>query len=1346
MMAAFFESQLDFIYFFYGLAFLIMAVSCFYVRPAGDRGLPWKWLGVFGVLHGACEWLLLAEHEFGGGQVLSAASSVLAAASYVFLLEFGRSGLKAVRGSGPGRWALLPFAVLACLGWKYGLPGLGATTRYFIGLPGGVWAASALWEAGKASDGRAKAPLAVAGVCMAAYALATAVVPGADFPPASLFNERAFFEALHVPVQFVRGVLAMAVAALLSMYGGSPCRGFAPGGGKGAGAVCPYAMTGAVVAAVLFGWALTDAAGRHAERGLERELLYSVANIAGSVNPERLARIAADRAGTDKADRARIQEQAEAVCAAYCRAGGAGRMDMDGRYCAHVHIRMPIGGDLTVVAGTGEHDRPVRDAELTYYNGGETWVFGPYRDGDESWVSAVAPVMETGSGRVIAQVVIDVEASVWQRDVGEHRFYGILLSLALSLFAMAFAVAWRRTKEAAARAEELRLASLRHANEKKLRDIASALGEGVYVLDTDGRLAFMNPEAERLLGWTEAELIGRDMHETLHFMNEDGSHKSREDCPVIATLRTGQTSTVEGDIFIRRDGVSFPVSYVAAPLYEDGRITGAVTAFRDISERKRAEDRMRLLQAAVEAAPDGVRILDMSGRITYSNKTSASSLGYLPEEIVGMHISELHCGPQEGRNRVVDTTREKGGWSGEAKFRHKDGREVDVWLSTSLVEDGSGWPIAMVGVTKDMTERNRAEEMVRGIAAAVSADTGEEFFRSLAERLAKALGVAYAFIGELEEGSLTRVGTKAVYAHGSFMDNFGYDLAGTPCENVVGRELCTYPMAIQALFPEDAMLVQMGAESYVGTPLFDSSGGPLGLVAVLDVKPLEDVGLAGSMLRIFAARASAEIERQQAYDRLRVSQARLAGAELVARFGSWEWRLAEDRVFWSDGLCRIFGIKPEEFDGTYQAYLGFVHPDDLQSVMDQVLSAATTFRPLDYEARIIRKDGLVRVIRAQGEVTLGPDGNPASILGTVQDITDRKAAEEEIRKFRFIVDGAGEVINLIDRDANIVYSNPASARSLGYTQEEMTRLTIHDIDPEFDMTRWPGHFAELKAGDLPLFESTHIAKDGRAIPVEIKSVYMEIGGGEYVCAFVRDIAERKALERQRSDFYAMITHDLKSPLTVILGYADMLLEEGQQDRPEDIREMAAGIKLSGRKLFRMVDDFLAISRLEAGKATFNECPVDVREMLVEVASEGFALAVRKGQAFDSQIDNGLPMSIIDKTHVYRAVTNLVLNAVNYTPDGGRITFKAESIVSGGQPQIRISVADNGPGIPAGERERIFEKYYRSPKTSGTRGSGLGLAVVKAVAAIHGGRVELSSEEGRGSEFSLVLPVRKSLDG
>ncbi len=196
----------------------------------------------------------------------------------------------------------------------------------------------------------------------------------------------------------------------------------------------------------------------------------------------------------------------------------------------------PLSPEMLPFAQAIKTGKPVFDRELSI---GRT-------DGDRRFVSVNAAPLRNEEGQV-AGIVLSL------RDITERK-----------------------------QAEDLLKKS-----EKKLRDITSVLGEGVYVLDKNGLLTFMNPEAEHLLGWTEAELLGKDVHEAIHYRKADGTPFPAEECPVLGIIESGNIYRTDDDIFIRKDGGMFPVAYITTPIMEDGRVVASVTTFQDITERKK---------------------------------------------------------------------------------------------------------------------------------------------------------------------------------------------------------------------------------------------------------------------------------------------------------------------------------------------------------------------------------------------------------------------------------------------------------------------------------------------------------------------------------------------------------------------------------------------------------------------------------------------------------------------------------------------------------------------------------------------------------------------------------------
>ncbi len=264
----------------------------------------------------------------------------------------------------------------------------------------------------------------------------------------------------------------------------------------------------------------------------------------------------------------------------------------------------------------------------------------------------------------------------------------------------------------------------------------------------------------------------------------------------------------------------------------------------------------------------------------------------------------------------------------------------------------------------------------------------------------------------------------------------------------------------------------------------------------------------------------------------------------------------------------------------------------------------------------------------------------------------------------------------------------------------------------------------------------------------------------------RNSALREAA-RLKGEFLASISHELRTPLNSIIGFAEILQDIARTDaeREGDDRERAPMVKrrryldnivTAGRGLLEMINELLAMAKIEAGKIELHVQPVNVGETCEALAALIRPLAERKGQALTLQLqaasseggftsDPGLcdlPSIDTDQQKFHHVVFNFLSNAVKFTPEGGRVTLRADRVVGGdGEPRVRVSVLDTGPGIPADRRAFIFEKFSQldAGHTRTHQGTGLGLAIAREYAELLQGEIELVSEVGRGSMFSLVLP-------
>jgi PAS domain S-box-containing protein len=388
-----------------------------------------------------------------------------------------------------------------------------------------------------------------------------------------------------------------------------------------------------------------------------------------------------------------------------------------------------------------------------------------------------------------------------------------------------------------------------------------------------------------------------------------------------------------------------------------------------------------------------------------------------------------------------------------------------------------------------------------------------------------------------------------------------------------------------------------------------------------------------------------------------------------------------------------------------------------------------------------RKDGTLFPVEINSSyIALGKKDY---LVAVVRDITRRKKAEEALQeqeeRFRAIFNSVNDAIFVHDLESGTILDvNERVCEMYGYTYKEALRLNVEDLssgEPPYNQKYALKWLEKAAKGKPQQFEWHCKAKSGRLFWGEVNIRLATIGRGRRLLVAVRDISERKELEERKANFYAMISHDFKSPLTVILGFSELLLDEKFQ-LDAKAREVVVSIRNSSDKLMRLVDEFLSISRLEARDFKLHPVLSDISQSLMDAYTSFEMVLKKKELTVNVEIAEGLPDLLTDQRLVQRAVINLIQNAVNHTPAGGRITLTAEKAGD----FVVVSVSDTGLGIPQEEQGRIFEKYYRSRRTSYIKGTGLGLAIVKAVMEAHGGRVEVESEVSKGSVFSLFFPV------
>jgi len=228
--------------------------------------------------------------------------------------------------------------------------------------------------------------------------------------------------------------------------------------------------------------------------------------------------------------------------------------------------------------------------------------------------------------------------------------------------------------------------------------------------------------------------------------------------------------------------------------------------------------------------------------------------------------------------------------------------------------------------------------------------------------------------------------------------------------------------------------------------------------------------------------------------------------------------------------------------------------------------------------------------------------------------------------------------------------------------------------------------------------------------------------------------ERQRLVRERNLFRSMLSHDIRNPLNVIFNYADMVADEPQLSA--SARLLLQRIKDNATTTLDLVCNFVELGRIEGGTLALERRAVCLSELARDVVARQEALASARGVTLQLEVDDALPHVPGDAAYLERALTNLVSNAIKFSPGGGRVVLRMSNLGSG----LAIAISDTGCGIPGDELTQIFEKYRRGRATAAVEGSGLGLFIVKSVVDAHGGAIQVASEVGVGSTFTISLPL------
>jgi PAS domain S-box-containing protein len=411
--------------------------------------------------------------------------------------------------------------------------------------------------------------------------------------------------------------------------------------------------------------------------------------------------------------------------------------------------------------------------------------------------------------------------------------------------------------------------------------------------------------------------------------------------------------------------------------------------------------------------------------------------------------------------------------------------------------------------------------------------------------------------------------------------------------------------------------------------------------------------------------------------------------------------------------------------------------EDLVAPGAELAEVEVLWRPRDGiwrgELDLRRKDGMTLTVEARTTVVALPAGPVA--LSVVRDVSERHRAAVDRQRLAWIVDSSGDVIIGKTLDGIVTSWNQAAERLYGYTAEEMIGQSISRIFPPERMDEFRDFTERLRRGErINHHDAVRITKDGRRIDVSVSISPVTDAAGRIVGAatIAQDISERKRMEAAQRDFLAMVSHDLRSPLTVIRASAQLL-----QRRGEYREETVTTVLEYADRMARLIDDLADVVRLEEGHLPLQREPIDLvalaRECAVAAEAHNPRHAVRV-EAPDASICGAW-----DRVRLEQVLENLIGNALKHGPEEGEIKIR----VVAEEGEALLSVRDSGPGIDPAHVPHLFDRFYRA--NTGSSGLGLGLYISRILVEAHAGRIWADSQPGHGSTFTIALP-RTAGDG
>ncbi len=882
-------------------------------------------------------------------------------------------------------------------------------------------------------------------------------------------------------------------------------------------------------------------------------------------------------------------------------------------------------------------------------------------------------------------------------------------------------------------------------------------------VDADGTIVELNAIAEILWSQDRENPVGRNIWDI--FPEAIGGHTYQQ---VQRTVRENKIAQFETFSTILHRWVEVTLVPNADQLW---------ISVRDISKRKEMEEtlnaRVRQQAAVAELGKQALVATDMQSFMDNLVLTISQTLNVefvkilrlLPDRPAFRLVAGVGWEPALIDSGIVD-----GGLDSQAGYTLEAGRPVIVenlahetrFSGPPLLRDhgivsGLSVPIARsdgpygvlgvytrVGTHFTQDDVNFVQSVANILSTAIDHEKADELERHYAAIVSSSDD---AIIGETLEGLISSWNASAEHI-------FGYSAA-----EVLGKPVTIlYPPELRHEMYELLNDIQHGRRVEQHESVRRTKDGRLIDVSV-SLSPIRDragrvIG-ASKTLRDISDRKQADMERLAVNNRLQL-------ALEAGRMGTWDWNMGSNEVVWSTNMERIHGLDPGTFGGSFDEFKLSIHPDDRDRVLSTIQRTLAGAEDYHVEYRNIRPDGSSQWLEARGRVVPGGRGRSNHLTGVCTDVTEQVESRQKIARFanaavaerdrlQQVIDVIPEGIAIADVDGRIVMSNQAAREIWG---QPAPRGDLREYDvfgaEQSDGTPIPSQdlptSRSVLHGERVVGEQLSVRNEttGEMIPLLVNSAPIRDDEGHISGAVTtfQDISAFKEFERQKDEFLQTLSHDLKNPLTSVKGNAQFLRRRVKSTNA-DVMPIVDRIENSAVQAVQLIDELLDLTRLQMGRPVeLIRGRTDLVHLVKQLADQ--QAATSRFHFIRVEASEEHLIGYMDEMRVARILSNLLNNAIKYSPDDSEIVIRVER--SAAQPSwAEIHVQDHGIGIPPADIPQLFERFRRGSNVEGLfRGSGLGLASCKQIVEQHGGWIDVESEEGVGSTFTVHLPLEDLL--